>query len=94
MDKPYFSHDPENGVQFHATLNEARSAAETCIDEYRDACDPEWPEDVERVCFGIVLSRATEVVIREPGTDGPKDIGSSDYELPVHELEGSEGSEP
>ena len=93
MNRRYFSYDPDSGIEFHKTCAEARAAAETCINEYMDACDPEWPEDVERVCFGIVLSTATEVVIREPETDGPNDIGVSDYELPVHELEGSEGKE-
>jgi hypothetical protein len=78
----FFSYSPEIGLNLHKTLEAAKSDAQSEIEGYSDACDPEWSEDVERVCYGIVLSKATENVIREPGTNNEKDIGVSDYELP------------
>jgi hypothetical protein len=79
--KPYFSFDPDSGLDFHETLEEAKDAAQRTIDEYRDCCDPSWSEDVEHVCYGIVVALASEVVLRAPSTDGPDDNGTSDYVL-------------
>jgi hypothetical protein len=77
----YFSHSSDLGIEFHGTLEKAKASAENEIDEYRDCCNPGWPEEVDSVCYGAVIAVASEQVKREPGTDGPNDIGASDYVL-------------
>ena len=81
--REWFSYDPDRGLEFHKSESEARDAADRCIDEYRDCCDPGWPEEVEHVCIGIVTARVVEQMIREPGTNDADDIGAVDYELEV-----------
>ena len=44
-----------DGFDFYNTEEEAIQAAQDAIDDWRDACDPEWPEEVENVCWGKVL---------------------------------------
>lgn len=49
---------------FVATRKEAEALAQRAIDDWRDGCDPEWPEEVDDVCFGNVIGFANRV-------DGP-----------------------
>lgn len=50
-----------DGVEYYDSLAEAETAAHNAIDGWRECCDPEWPEEVESVCYGKVLGRSTQV---------------------------------
>ena len=54
----FFSYDPEDGISFHATEDEARSEAEGALEAERDnAADSDlgWNEQVSEICWGVVL---------------------------------------
>ena len=44
------------------TKEEAQAAALKAIDDWRDCCDPDWPEEVRSVCFGPIFGHAAETV--------------------------------
>ena len=57
----YFSYGSEHNFEWHKTAEEAVEAAEAAIDDYRgDACDG-WSEEVDSVCWGIILQSSTKV---------------------------------
>ncbi|HFV8023459.1 ead/Ea22-like family protein [Escherichia coli] len=57
----YFSYGSEFSFECHKTAEEAIAAAEAAIDDYRgDACDG-WSEEVESICWGVVIQQATKV---------------------------------
>jgi len=57
----YFSYGSEHNFECHKTAEEAVEAAEAAIDDYRgDACDG-WSEEVDSVCWGIILQSSTKV---------------------------------
>lgn len=57
----YFSYGSEHGFERHKTANEAVESAEAAIDDYRgDACDG-WTEEVESICWGIIMQSSTMV---------------------------------
>ena len=57
----YFSYGSEYNFEWHKTAEEAAEAAEAAIDDYRgDACDG-WSEEVDSVCWGIILQSSTKV---------------------------------
>ncbi|HHG6962968.1 TPA: hypothetical protein ACPXRM_001726 [Klebsiella pneumoniae] len=57
----YFSYGSEHGFEWHKTENEAIEAAESAIDDYRgDACDG-WNEEVDSICWGIIMQSSTMV---------------------------------
>lgn len=57
----YFSYGSEHNFEWHKTAEEAAEAAEAAIDDYRgDACDG-WSEEVDSVCWGIILQSSTKV---------------------------------
>ncbi|MFG6473098.1 hypothetical protein [Klebsiella variicola] len=57
----YFSYGSERGFEWHKTANEAVDSAEAAIDDYRgDACDG-WNEEVESICWGIIMQSSTMV---------------------------------
>lgn len=67
----YFSYGTECGFDWHKTEKEAIESAEAAIDEYRgDACDG-WSEEVESVCWGVIMQVSTKVDER-PRTDDDK----------------------
>ena len=47
-----------DGIEFYETADEAKQAADFAIQQWKSACDPEWPEEVEEVCWGRVKQRA------------------------------------
>lgn len=47
-----------DGVEYYESLVEAETAAQNAIDGWRNCCDPEWPEEVESVCYGKVLGQS------------------------------------
>lgn len=57
----YFSYGSEHGFEWHKTESEAIEAAESAIDDYRgDACDG-WNEEVDSICWGIIMQSSTMV---------------------------------
>lgn len=65
----YFSYGSEHNFEWHKTAEEAIEAAEAAIDDYRgDACDG-WSEEVDSVCWGIILQSSTKVGERQRNED-------------------------
>lgn len=62
------------GEQFElvATREEAIRMAEDAIDDWRDCCDPEWPEEVANVCWGEVKGHCIEEVVSD--VDDPNQL--------------------
>lgn len=57
----YFSYGSEHNFEWHKTQQAAVEAAEAAIDDYRgDACDG-WSEEVDSVCWGVIMQRSTKV---------------------------------
>ncbi|HDX8727900.1 TPA: hypothetical protein RQO38_001170 [Klebsiella michiganensis] len=57
----YFSYGSEHNFEWHKTAKEAVEAAEAAIDDYRgDACDG-WSEEVDSICWGIIMQSSTKV---------------------------------
>ncbi|HFD3344551.1 hypothetical protein B6I46_22765 [Klebsiella pneumoniae] len=57
----YFSYGSEHNFEWHKTAEEAVEAAEAAIDDYRgDACDG-WSEEVDSICWGIIMQSSTMV---------------------------------
>ncbi|HIB9998904.1 TPA: hypothetical protein ACWZJC_003223 [Escherichia coli] len=57
----YFSYGSEFSFECHKTAEEAIAAVEAAIDDYRgDACDG-WSEEVESICWGVIIQQATKV---------------------------------
>lgn len=74
----YFSYSADSDYIEHATEEAAREQAETDLRTYRgDAMhDNEWPDEVESVCWGVVLQKTKAV-------DNSEEAGQPrfDYEL-------------
>lgn len=56
-----------DGVEFHDSLVNAQQAAMDAIEGWRDCCDPDWPEEVEQVCYGEILGESKAVDCGENG---------------------------
>jgi hypothetical protein len=70
--KRFFSYCPDNGVEFHATAQEAQEATRIDIAEYRKDCNfnGEWADEVEHCYWGEVKGRAEAT---EPDENGGVD---------------------
>lgn len=65
----YFSYGSEHQFEWHKTANEAVEAAEAAIDDYRgDACDG-WSEEVDSICWGVIMQTSTKVGERSRNDD-------------------------
>ena len=68
--------DTGDGYELWETEEEARAAAQSAIEYWRTIADPEWPEEVERVCWGEIREMATAKATQ------PDEFGSTvDYFL-------------
>ncbi|ELJ5796968.1 hypothetical protein RS420_003945 [Enterobacter roggenkampii] len=80
----YFSYGSEHNFEWHKTAEEAVEAAEAAIDDYRgDACDG-WSEEVDSVCWGVIMQSSTKVGERPRNEDDrcdPAIITICDYAL-------------
>lgn len=75
----FFHYDLDEGITFHETEDEARKAASSTLETYRDiAGDDGWPDETNSLCFGKVLEcveqtnyipRPPESEINEDGDD-------------------------
>ncbi len=93
----FFSFDPCDDLVLHDTAEAACAAAQQSIDLYREYAAEGWAEEVERVCWGMILGQALETKLSE---DLPPDAFSAgvagslppvDYVLhaPAHPAEGA-----
>nr|WP_252367945.1 hypothetical protein [Escherichia coli] len=65
----YFSYGSEHNFEWHKTAEEAIESAEAAIDDYRgDACDG-WSEEVDSICWGIIMQSSTKVGERPRNKD-------------------------
>lgn len=65
----YFSYGSEHQFEWHKTADEAVEAAEAAIDDYRgDACDG-WSEEVDSICWGVIMQTSTKVGERPRSDD-------------------------
>ncbi|UTJ46615.1 hypothetical protein NLZ15_17485 [Atlantibacter subterranea] len=65
----YFSYGSEHQFEWHKTADEAVEAAEAAIDDYRgDACDG-WSEEVDSICWGVIMQTSTKVGERPRNDD-------------------------
>ncbi|MHB2213294.1 hypothetical protein ACX64P_07525 [Raoultella ornithinolytica] len=65
----YFSYGSEHNFEWHKTAEEAVEAAEAAIEDYRgDACDG-WSEEVDSICWGIIMQSSTKVGERPRNED-------------------------
>ena len=65
----YFSYGSEHHFEWHKSAAEAVEAAEDAIDDYRgDACDG-WSEEVDSICWGVIMQSSTKVGERPRNED-------------------------
>lgn len=69
--KPFFAYDPENGIEWFETMQEAQAYAAESLREYRRSAsfDGEWSGDVEAVKVGHVTHFVAEHGDDESGYD-------------------------
>lgn len=53
----FFVFDGENFEEV-TTLDAAVEGSQEAIECYSDQCDPGWPEEVENICYGVILGRS------------------------------------
>lgn len=56
----YFVNTGES-VDFYDTAEQAINAAEKAIEDWRDCCDPDWPDEVENVCWGPIHGESVAI---------------------------------
>jgi len=67
----FFYYDPEDdGFQTESTFERAESSADKSIRSYLDGC---WMEEVEGVCMGVILKKATRTYERKRPEDSDLD---------------------
>jgi hypothetical protein len=60
----YFSYDPlGNGLELHATEEEAKKSAQDAIDDCLDG--GEWYEEVEQICWGDIRQHSTQCDVKK-----------------------------
>ena len=74
----FFSYDPDDGFELHATEEDAKTRAQNAIDMYRDDAAEGWAEEVDGVCWGELRQAAAEIKIDAVNN---YDIESCDYKL-------------
>jgi hypothetical protein len=60
MAKRFFV-DTGDGVEYCETQAQAIALAKRAIEHWRGCCDPEWPEEVDDVCWGEVKGESMMV---------------------------------
>ena len=78
----YFSFDCDDGISWHATEEEAKSAAEGYLEAERDHLSPDdgWREEVTSICYGRTLG-SVELVKCEKAPEGSSFDEIHDYAL-------------
>lgn len=65
----FFSYGTEHNFEQHNTATEAQKTAEAAIDDYRGDAFDGWSEEVESVCWGMIMQSATKVDERPRNTE-------------------------
>ena len=60
----FFSASNE-GLDEHDTAEAAQNEAQSIIDMYREEAADEWPEEVDSVCWGVILGKAVERPVKD-----------------------------
>lgn len=63
--RQFFAYDDEVGFERFNTEAEAKKSVQESIDEYRAIAAEGWPEEVENLCWGIVLGTTKEVPLAD-----------------------------
>lgn len=73
----YFSYSTDMGFEEYPTRDEAIECANIQIKHYREDAirDDEWPDEVDSVCWGVILGRSKEIDTSD------EDHESVDYKL-------------
>jgi hypothetical protein len=60
--KRFYSYSNENGITYHDSLEEAKTAADDDLDGYRDlAASYGWEEsEAESICYGVVIGQSVK----------------------------------
>ena len=61
----FFVYDDNVGFERVGTAARAKELAQEAVDEYRHEAGEGWPEEVENVCWGVVLGATKEVPIAD-----------------------------
>lgn len=61
----FFAYDDDTGFKQFNTAVEAIAASENSIDEWRALASDGWPEEVENVCWGVVLGKTKQIPIKD-----------------------------
>jgi hypothetical protein len=79
----FFTYDADNGFQLCDTAEAARDAAQAVLKDFRTEAhqDGEWAQDVEDICWGVVLGDIAEIELPDDGYDGGQ--GLAGYSKPV-----------
>lgn len=67
---PFFAYDSETGFERFATEAEAKAAAQESIEAYREDAGEGWAEEVENICWGVVLGTTREVALPDEYSGG------------------------
>ncbi len=71
--RKFFTYDDETGFDLFDSAVDAKKAAQASIDEWRAIADCDrWPEEIENVCWGVVLGASKEIRTGDVG-DGSGD---------------------
>ena len=70
--RKFFIYGDDTGFDLFDSAEDAKKAAQDSIDEYRHEAGDGWPEEVERVCWGVVLGTTQQVALQDEydGRDG------------------------
>lgn len=73
--RKFFIYGDDTGFDLFDSAEDAKKAAQDSIDEYRHEAGDGWPEEVERVCWGVVLGTTQQVALQDEydGRDGLAD---------------------
>lgn len=80
----YFMYGPDCGFERYGSQEAAIKAANEMIDDYREDAAEGWCEEVDQVCFGIVMSYARQHDVQQPSEENGF-LGSVDYMMSVPE---------
>ena len=88
--KRYFSYDDQNQFELHATLAEAKAAAEKAFEYCSDEARADgWPESADGICYGELRGHIVET-LREPWDvdkhGHPPEEGCEHVEYALHDL--------
>lgn len=76
----FFAYCNELGFERHIDKEAAIADAQSRIDSCRENAEEGWPEEVESICWGVIVQQAAECNQQQPSEDNDW-LGSVDYRL-------------